>query len=193
MKKILVNITSWTRVGAAGAEHFYAKVYEIESDQNVYDIARKGLRYSDKRIELERKLDTQKELDKLNRKDHTSYNKYKMGDSTSRFNSIDEIKEEVKKQYPGCDLIFFNDRELDNEEYDVFEFAPEGIVKTGKKIQIHDFKGFSPEFANLTEGSIHEVIETPDRYKNKKMEVEGVWVMGVTEPVKVLSYEYINI
>jgi hypothetical protein len=166
----------------------------MESKKNVYDIARKGLHYEGERSELERELNDQKELDKLNRKDHVSYSKYKMGDKTTRFNSIEEIKAETKKQNPGCDLIFFNDGELWSEDNDdVFEFAPKGIVKTGKKIQIHDFRGFSPQFVELTEGSIHEVIKTPERYKNKKMQVKGVWVMGVTEPVKVLSYEYINI
>ncbi len=40
--KIFVNITSWTRVGSAGAEHFYAKLSVFEDPRNIYTLARAG-------------------------------------------------------------------------------------------------------------------------------------------------------
>lgn len=54
------------------------------------------------------------------------------------------------------------------------------------RIQITYCHAFGKEFSNLTPGSIHRVIPPPEEYKNDK----GIWVMGVGEPVKVLSDEY---
>lgn len=43
-------------------------------------------------------------------------------------------------------------------------------------------------FANLTEGSEHEVVEPPKAYKDKYPNGEGsVWVMGVGEPVRIFT------
>lgn len=42
------------------------------------------------------------------------------------------------------------------------------------------------QFSNLTPGSIHEIIAPPEGETNKR----GEWVMGVDEPVLVLSDEY---
>lgn len=42
-------------------------------------------------------------------------------------------------------------------------------------------------FANLTPGSIHELVTPPDGYSHDH---RGVWVMGVGEPVKLLKGEY---
>ena len=42
-------------------------------------------------------------------------------------------------------------------------------------------------FENLTPKSEHEVVTPPEGYKN---DTSGVWVMGVGEPVKVLTNEF---
>jgi hypothetical protein len=190
--KIFVNITSWTRVGSAGAEHYYAKISEINDDRNIFVLAREGWIIPDVNgvtdaMELKKAL-TQQEADYLNRKDRT-INLYHEGDESDRFDSIDQIKEAVKVKYPNTDIAFFNDREIINEERDIFEANPKAIKITGRKIRIQNFEGFSKEFINLTEGSIHDVIEMPDKYEGKELQ-EGVWVWGVTEPVLVLRREF---
>jgi hypothetical protein len=58
--------------------------------------------------------------------------------------------------------------------------------KTASYIQITQCGAFGKAFTNLTPGSIHEVINPPEDYKNDT----GTWVMGVGEPVKVLANEF---
>ncbi len=58
------------------------------------------------------------------------------------------------------------------------------------KIQITYCTAHGRVFANLTPNSIHEIVTPPVGYKNGHT---GVWVMGVGEPVKVLSNEFIKI
>lgn len=195
MEKIFVNITSWTRVGSAGAEHFYAKIHKFQDDRNIFTLAREGwyaLPDGYEKSELRKNL-TAAEAKHLNMKDGYP-DLYKKGDKSDRFNSIEEIKEETKKQYPNTDVVFFNDHELLSEDKDVYETNPQSnYKKTGKKIRIQNFEGYSQEFVNLTEGSIHEVIETPEKYKDKELQ-PGVWVWGISEPVLVLrrEFEYVN-
>lgn len=55
------------------------------------------------------------------------------------------------------------------------------------KIKITFCNAQGGQFANLTPGSEHEVIDPPKGHKNDN---RGVWVMGVGEPVKVLKREY---
>lgn len=55
------------------------------------------------------------------------------------------------------------------------------------KIQIKQCHAFGPEFSNLAPGSIHDTIAPPEPFKN---DIQGVWVMGVSEPVKVLNSEF---
>lgn len=43
------------------------------------------------------------------------------------------------------------------------------------------------QFANLTPGSVHDVVTPPNGYQNDHT---GVWVMGVGEPVKLLTREF---
>lgn len=140
--------------------------------------------------DLERVLDDPKEVKHLNKKD--SWSGWKIGKKTNRFVSVEQIKKVVEGLYPEADSAFFFNDVLESEDRDVVERNPHTPKKTGEKIQIHNFRGFSSEFVNLTEGSIHEVIETPERYKGRET-MQGVWVMGVTEPVKVLRNEYILI
>lgn len=54
------------------------------------------------------------------------------------------------------------------------------------KIKITYCYAMGAQFKNLTPDSIHEVIEPPKGENNNR----GVWVMGVGEPVKVLSDEF---
>lgn len=54
-------------------------------------------------------------------------------------------------------------------------------------VQVTFCNAYGKEFKNLTPGSQHKVIEPPKGYSN---DVTGVWVMGVTEPVKLLATEY---
>lgn len=58
------------------------------------------------------------------------------------------------------------------------------------KIKITICHAHGAVFKNLTPGSVHNVVEPPVGYKN---DVDGVWVQGVGEPVKVLRSEYIII
>lgn len=53
------------------------------------------------------------------------------------------------------------------------------------KIQIDECGAYGPQFENLTPGSIHEVIEPPAGESDRR----GWWVMGVGEPVLVLTRE----
>lgn len=53
------------------------------------------------------------------------------------------------------------------------------------KIRIINCTAVGPQFENLTPGSIHEVIPAPKGENNNR----GWWVMGVGEPVKVLTHE----
>ena len=59
-----------------------------------------------------------------------------------------------------------------------------------KKIKVKFCTAYGKAFGNITPQSIHEVITPPEGYKNDS---SGVWVMGVGEPVKLLSNEYENI
>jgi len=64
-----------------------------------------------------------------------------------------------------------------------------GII-ISKRIRITLCMANGKIFANLTPNSEHEVINPPKPYENDH---NGVWVMGVGEPVKVLSNEFIEI
>ena len=54
------------------------------------------------------------------------------------------------------------------------------------KIIIKHCTAFNEEFADLKIGTIHEIIETPKEYSH----LNGVWVMGKTEPVRLIPGEY---
>jgi hypothetical protein len=43
------------------------------------------------------------------------------------------------------------------------------------------------KFSNLLPGTVHEVVQAPNPYKNDR---KGVWVMGIRQPVKVFTDEY---
>lgn len=53
------------------------------------------------------------------------------------------------------------------------------------KIKIKHCTACGPQFENLKDGSIHEVIAPPPGENDRR----GWWVMGVGEPVLVLTRE----
>lgn len=55
--------------------------------------------------------------------------------------------------------------------------------KTGQKVEILDIVAFNEEFNNLKKGMIVDVIDASEIDPNPK---RGIWVWGVTEPVKLL-------
>jgi hypothetical protein len=58
----------------------------------------------------------------------------------------------------------------------------------GRKIQITKCYAQGKAFENLIPDSFHRVISAPSPYKDDS---NGVWVMGVGEPVKILNQEYV--
>jgi hypothetical protein len=64
------------------------------------------------------------------------------------------------------------------------------ITFYGRKIQITKCYAQGKQFENLTSCSFHWVIPAPSPYKD---DLKGVWVMGISEPVKVLNNEYVLI
>lgn len=56
-----------------------------------------------------------------------------------------------------------------------------------KIIKITNCSAYGDQFLNLIPNSEHNVINPPLGYKNS---INGVWVMGVCEPVMVLPEEY---
>ena len=60
-----------------------------------------------------------------------------------------------------------------------------GMTKT-KRLKIIQCTAQGRQFQNLTSGSVHDIIEVPKGENNEN----GVWVMGIDEPVKVLFHEF---
>ena len=66
--------------------------------------------------------------------------------------------------------------------------CPKAVSKEApKKIKVIFCTAHGKAFGNIIPESEHEVITPPQGYKNDRT---GVWVMGVGEPVKLLSNEY---
>jgi hypothetical protein len=183
---IYINIKTWVGTSAS-AIHYYGKFGKLDTNKNVYQSV-KDDEYSDVDFDddLDRTID-QKEATFLNKKDGKG-SLWKKGMSTIRFNSVDELKETAEKQFKTEDIVFLHDYDLISEESDIIVRNVEKYKYTGQKLIIEDFKGFSPNFKNLTNDSIHKVIETPERYKGKKLQ-DGYWVIGVYEPALILSEE----
>ena len=66
--------------------------------------------------------------------------------------------------------------------------AGPGLKKT-RQIKITTCSAVGAHFANLTPGSVHDIIKPPAGYNRER----GEWVMGVGEPVKVLFSEFIYV
>lgn len=59
-----------------------------------------------------------------------------------------------------------------------------------KQIQITEhFHAFGPEFEELKPGTLCTTVPAPEGQENLK----GVWVMGKTEPVRLVRGEYIEV
>ena len=61
------------------------------------------------------------------------------------------------------------------------------VQPTPKRIQIIECRACGSQFQNLLPGSVHDIIIPPPGQNN----LNGEWVMGVGEPVKVLFKEFI--
>lgn len=64
-------------------------------------------------------------------------------------------------------------------------------LKASRQLRITQCRAVGLRFANLTPGSIHDIIPPPPFQDDKG----GEWVMGVGEPVKVLfsEFEYLSV
>lgn len=60
--------------------------------------------------------------------------------------------------------------------------------KAGKKVRVIHCNANGRQFENLTPNSEHYIVDTPQQYVSKKL--NGVWVMGVGEPVRLIPGEY---
>ncbi len=85
-------------------------------------------------------------------------------------------------------MVSFGILQISERSRKKFERCSTAVKAT--QIRIIQCDAVGSQFANLTPGSLHSIINPPQGYDNKG----GVWVMGVGEPVKVLfrEFEYIN-
>lgn len=63
-------------------------------------------------------------------------------------------------------------------------------IEIPEKVKVTNCTASGKSFGNLTPNSIHQVVTPPSGYKNDHT---GVWVMGVGEPVKLLSNEFVSV
>ena len=56
----------------------------------------------------------------------------------------------------------------------------------GGQVKVTHCQANGKEFAGLTAGSVHDVVDAPKEHAH----LSGVWVMGATEPVRLLESEY---
>lgn len=72
---------------------------------------------------------------------------------------------------------------------------PDDCKKAGipKKIKIKECTAMGKQFRNLKPGSVHKIIESPQKEKFPNGKKGGVWVMGIGEPVRVLRGEYTEV
>jgi hypothetical protein len=61
--------------------------------------------------------------------------------------------------------------------------------KIPKIVKVTYCRAHGRVFENITPNSIHDVVEPPKGYKNDHT---GVWVMGVGEPVKLITGEFVS-
>lgn len=141
-------------MGSYNAEHFFANFVTHDISENVYIAAKKDYIYWSSKgnpEELRYKLNGLSAI-KLNKKRNVSI--YKKGSTSNSFFSKEHIINEAKKRF-NHDIIVYVQGKLINENSFVFQQTIDKNKKTGKRIKIHNFTGFSKEFINLTEGSEH--------------------------------------
>lgn len=61
--------------------------------------------------------------------------------------------------------------------------------KAFTRIMVTDCKAFGKQFANITPGSYHDIVSPPPGQSSER----GEWVMGVNEPVLLLTGEFIYV
>lgn len=80
--------------------------------------------------------------------------------------------------------------DTETQEYQQFIDSEKSIrngiknKKTGKKVEILDIVAFNPEFNKLKKGMVVDVIDAREIDPNPG---RGIWVWGITEPVKLLD------
>lgn len=62
-------------------------------------------------------------------------------------------------------------------------------TKKQRRVRVVKCNAFGPQFTNLTPGSIHAVVKPPVGETNNG----GLWVMGKSEPVKLLRREFVYV
>lgn len=65
--------------------------------------------------------------------------------------------------------------------------CPSSTYQRPKRVLVNNFHGQGKVFANIKDGQEYDVIDPPPPYKD---DYKGVWVMGVGEPIKLLTDEY---
>jgi len=96
---IIGNITTF--IGMDGdAEHYYCSFGEIDKPNKFNPMP-----YVSNDNELFRKLSSNIEVLKLIKKDR--YSRYKLGDETNRFNSIQEIHDTLIEKYSNDDIVTY--------------------------------------------------------------------------------------
>ena len=76
----------------------------------------------------------------------------------------------------------------ENYKFENVERCPKAKeINIPKKVKVTRCTANGKAFSNLTPHSVHEVVEPPKGYKN---DYNGVWVMGVGEPVRLLNNEF---
>lgn len=63
-------------------------------------------------------------------------------------------------------------------------------IKIPEKVKVIRCTANGKAFSNLLPNTIHEIVTPPNGYKNDHT---GVWVMGVGEPVKLLTSEFVAV
>lgn len=121
---ITINITSY-RGQDAEASHYYATFYEV-SDESSKDYLTHYNGPIGGSNEIKHKI-TQIQADALSRKDRM---KWYEGEETSRFDSIEEIHEEIIKKFPGKNIISYYNGNL---------FHDTLYIEDGKKLGIEAF------------------------------------------------------
>ena len=58
--------------------------------------------------------------------------------------------------------------------------------RLGKFLKVTHCGAFGEQFGNLTDGSVHTIIDAPEGKDNQR----GEWVMGIGEPVLLLWNEF---
>lgn len=57
-----------------------------------------------------------------------------------------------------------------------------------RRLKVLHCVAYNPQFANCAKGTIHEVIPAPPGERENNQ--DGAWIMGVSEPVFLMDYEF---